>query len=75
MQVLSLPIWQLGVKYRFKAGDMNADLVKIGFGLGITISNEATQYSILDDINVNDSLTTKRSFNRLKAAVGLSAYF
>lgn len=75
VSMLSLPIYQGGLKYRFKAGDTKDELVKIGFGLGLSFSYEPTQYSILDSVSSSDDIDGSVTLNRLKIAFGLSAYF
>ncbi|MFT6070302.1 MAG: hypothetical protein ACJAT2_002807 [Bacteriovoracaceae bacterium] len=75
VSILSLPIYQWGFKYRFKAGDTEDEILKLGFGLGLHFSYEPTKYSILDSVNSLDSINGSETFNRFKVAVGLSAYF
>lgn len=75
VSTLAMPIYQGGLKYRFKAGDTNDELVKIGFGLGLSFSYEPTKYSILDTVSTSDDIDGSMTLNRLKVAFGLSAYF
>lgn len=73
--ILALPILQGGVKYRFKAGDTEDEIVKIGFGLSLSFSYEPTKYSILDTTDGTDNIQGSETLNRFKVAFGLSTYF
>lgn len=75
VSILSLPIYQWGFKYRFKAGDTTNEILQVGFGLGLHFSYEPTKYSILDTVNSLDTISGSETLNRFKVAVGLSAYF
>ncbi|MBK25525.1 MAG: hypothetical protein CME70_16130 [Halobacteriovorax sp.] len=75
VSTLALPIFQGGLKYRFKSGDTDDELVKIGFALGVSFSYEPTKYSILDTVPSGEDITGSITLNRFKVAFGLSAYF
>jgi hypothetical protein len=72
-QVMGLPIWSVGTKYRFKTGDSYDDDLPIGAGINIRLSGERMELSsissVVDDINSNIVI------NDIKLTVGLSVFF
>lgn len=73
-QVRSLPTVNLGLKYRFHAGDEFHDYITMGFGALFVLSYERlelTTAEVLRDENIKESLVK----HGIKAHAGLSIYF
>ena len=72
-QVVGLPTWSLGAKYRFKTGDSFEDDIPVGAGFNVRLSGERMS---LTSITTNqDAINTSILLNDIKLTVGLSVYF
>lgn len=72
-QLVSMPEYRLGMKYRFRSGDYHSHFVKIGMGVNLMLSIEAVRYSpttILED-NLYGSVIEYDT----KAYFGINMYF
>jgi len=74
-QVLSLPVFQLGAKYRFKAGDSYRDNFKVGMGFNVLLSYESKNLSIIDENDLQSPVFSSFDIQDTRLAVGLSLYF
>lgn len=74
-QVLSLPIYHLGAKYRFKAGDSYKDDFKVGMGLNVLLSFESKNLSIIGEDELQGPVFSSFDIQDTRLAVGLSLYF
>jgi len=72
-QVQSFPIWQLGVKYRFRAGDENDYLSRIGFGINSLIIYEQKALTVND--NLFDDIRGNLNVEDVKFSIGISLFF
>lgn len=72
-QVLGLPTWSIGTKYRFKTGDSFDDDIPVGAGFNLRLSGERMS---LTSVSTNlDNINTSILLNDIKLTVGLSVYF
>ncbi len=72
-QVIGLPTWSIGTKYRFKTGDSFDDDIPIGAGFNLRLSGERMS---LTSVSTNvDNINTEILLNDIKLTVGLSVYF
>lgn len=72
-QVMGLPTWSLGTKYRFKTGDSFDDDIPVGAGFNLRLSGERMS---LTSVSTNlDNINTSVILNDIKLTVGLSVYF
>ncbi len=72
-QVVGLPTWSLGTKYRFKTGDSFEDDIPFGAGFNVRLSGERMS---LTSVSTNlDDINTSILLNDIKLTVGLSIYF
>lgn len=74
-QVLSLPIYHLGAKYRFKAGDSYKDDFRVGMGLNVLLSFESKNLSIIGEDELQGPVFSSFDIQDTRLAVGLSLYF
>ncbi|WP_372652051.1 hypothetical protein [Halobacteriovorax sp.] len=72
-QVVGLPTWSIGTKYRFKTGDSFDDDIPVGAGFNLRLSGERMSLSSVST-NVDD-INTTILLNDIKLTVGLSVYF
>jgi hypothetical protein len=72
-QILSAPTIQLLSKYRFRAGDLNEDSVKIGSALiaGLVLENKKLSLQDLSAGTINGMI----SVNDIKFQIGMGFYF
>lgn len=73
--VRSMPIMQIGAKYRFRGGDEHTESVRVGIGLNMLVSVESTQYGLKEEPLSNDDISAKIIMNDTKFSMGLSIYF
>jgi len=72
-QVVGLPTWSIGTKYRFKTGDSFEDDIPVGAGINLRLSGERMS---LSSVSTNlDNVNTDILLNDIKLTVGLSVYF
>lgn len=74
-QVLSLPIYHLGAKYRFKSGDSYKDHIGVGMGLNVLLSFESKNLSIIGENELQAPVFGSFDIQDTRLAVGLSLYF
>lgn len=74
-QVLSLPLYQLGAKYRFRAGDSYKNDLKIGMGLNFLLSFESKNLSVIGEDELDSPVYSSFDIQDTRLAVGLSLYF
>jgi hypothetical protein len=72
-QILTLPSFQLMTKYRFRAGDLNEDTLKVGMSVNAGIIYETKSLRIVD--NPSDNITSAINVNDMKYQFGVSFYF
>ncbi|MGB0452825.1 MAG: hypothetical protein ACPGJV_03850 [Bacteriovoracaceae bacterium] len=72
-QLVTLPTTQIGLKYRFQAGDEREDGMDVGMGANILIQNEVSRYNATDEIE--DDIESLVISNNFRMSFGLSLYF
>jgi len=69
----SLPSYQLGLKYRFKAGDVPEEVMKVGMGLNLGLVYEQLKLSANNDVPV--TIGGVKTTTDLKFLIGVSLFF
>jgi hypothetical protein len=72
-QLLAFPSFKAGLKYRFKAGDTLDERVKIGTALGIFVTQELVNVSVVN--TVVDDINSSFTLNQTKFGIGMSIYY
>ena len=72
-QIKRIPSWRAGMKYRFRAGDEDDDLVNLGVGVNILFSYESV--SVLANEQVDEDIYGTARFTDRRLAFGVSVYF
>jgi hypothetical protein len=68
----SFPSYQLGLKYRFKAGDVPEEVMKVGMGINLAMIYEKLKLSAIND--VSETISGTKSFTDLKFLIGVSLF-
>ena len=67
------PLWQIGARYRFKAGDTRNEIIRLGFGIDILLRGEFINLQLLDFTENNISSQIKG--NKWSTSVGFNVSF
>ncbi len=73
-QILGLPTFSAGLKYRFRAGDLSRDTVNVGAAMALGVQYERLNYSSAELLE-NGEIYPEFSTNNLKYYLGLHFYF
>jgi len=74
-QMVGLPSFHLGVKYRFRSGDALDDDIPIGMGVFGKISSELLNLTSVSTVEADDGINGSITHNDVKFVIGLSVYF
>ena len=72
-QILGFPSGHVGLKYRFKSGDVKDETLKMGFGLNLQLKYESMRYNV-NDILVDD-ITPSFVTTQTRLSIGFNIYF
>lgn len=72
-EIVGLPNMQLGLKYRFSAGDEKEDGLNVGAGMNFLVQSEITRFAVDEDLK--DDIHGSFSVNNIKVSAGLSLFF
>ena len=72
-QILGFPSGHVGLKYRFKSGDVKDETLKMGFGLNLQLKYESMRYNV-NDILVDD-IAGSFVATQTRFSIGFNIYF
>jgi len=73
-QILGLPTFNGGIKYRFRTGDLTRDTANVGAAAAFGVTYERLNYSSAEQLE-NNEIYPKFTTNNLKYFMGLHFYF